>query len=378
MDNKIGIIGCGARISEVVKQLLKINPNNKIVGVYDISEKSVENFLNKFGKDIFVYKNYLELLKNPEIKWILIGSINSAHKNQIIDSFKFGKNVFSEKPLAISEEECFEIKKEFDSKNLIFLISYPLRYSSHYLKIKDIINSGKIGEIISVEFNEVLEFNHGAFIMTDWRRLQNNSGGHLLEKCCHDIDLARWFIGSLPKRVASFGGLNCFLEKNSKIYDEIKKREKRGILFDDKEIPNPFESNKDILDNQIAIIEYENGVRATFHTNCNSGIPERRMYICGTKGTIRADLVSGIIEFRESGSNKEIEKINIKEENDGHGGGDINLAKELDLAINRKIKSQTSMIDAIVSAMTAIKIEEARIKNKIIDLDSTWKKFEIR
>ena len=182
----------------------------------------------------------------------------------------------------------------------------------------------------------------------------------------------------MPKKVASFGGLNCFIEKNSEIYDEIKKRENRKILFDDKEIPNPFKSDKDIVDNQVTIIEYENGVRATFHTNCNSGIPERKMYICGTKGTIRADLVSREIEFRESGSNNKIEIINVKEENDDHGGGDINLARELDLAINMKKKPKTSMTDAIVSAVTAIKIDEARIKNKIVNLNSTWKKFGIK
>ena len=111
MNSKVGIIGCGARMSEVCKQLLKVNPKNEIIGIYDPSEKSAENFMNKFGRNIFVCKNYTDLLKNPEINWILIGSINSAHKNQIIDSFKYGKNVFSEKPIAISEEECFEIIK---------------------------------------------------------------------------------------------------------------------------------------------------------------------------------------------------------------------------------------------------------------------------
>ena len=177
----IGVIGCGARMSEVVKQLFKVNSKNKIIGVYDPSEKAVESFLNKFGREIIIYQNYSDLLKNPEIKWILIGSINSAHKDQIVEALKNGKNVFSEKPLAISEEECFEIKKEFDSRDLNFLISYPLRYSPHYIEIKKVIDSRKIGKIISIEFNEVLEFDHGAFIMTDWRRLQKNSGGIYLK-----------------------------------------------------------------------------------------------------------------------------------------------------------------------------------------------------
>ncbi len=51
-----------------------------------------------------------------------------------------------------------------------------------------------------MEFNETLDFNHGGYIMGDWRRLQRYSGTHLLEKCCHDIDLVNWITGSLAGR----------------------------------------------------------------------------------------------------------------------------------------------------------------------------------
>ena len=67
--------------------------------------------------------------------------------------------------------------------------------------------------MISMEFNETLGFNHGGFIMGDWRRLTENSGTHLLEKCCHDIDLVNWMLESIPVKVASFGGVNFFTKK---------------------------------------------------------------------------------------------------------------------------------------------------------------------
>ena len=63
--------------------------------------------------------------------------------------------------------------------------------------------------------------------------------------------------------------------------------------------PSPFDGKADIFDNQVAILEYANGVRGTFHTNCNTGTPERRFYLCGTEGTLRADVVAhtiGVVE----------------------------------------------------------------------------------
>lgn len=88
---------------------------------------------------------------------------------------------------------------------------------------------------------------------------------------------------------------------------------------------NPFTGQKDIVDNQVCIIEYENNVRATFHTNCNSAITQRKMYICGTHGTLKADVVRGTLKVKLIGENKyQIKKSNYL---DDHGGGDMVLAE---------------------------------------------------
>lgn len=367
MDKKIGIgvIGCGTRMKYLLKLLLD-KRKYKIIALYDINKKAIRDFKKLFNEKLKIHNSYRLLVEDKDIDWIFIGSWNSAHKEQIITAFNANKHVFCEKPIAISIKECKEIKKAY-KKNLKFLIGYPFRFSPHYRKIKKIIEKEKIGKIVSMEFNETLPFEHGLAIMTDWRRFTKYSGGHILEKCCHYIDLANWLNESLVKKVASFGSLNFFKSENSYIFEKLKKEEKHR--------KSPFITEKDIVDNQVVIIEYYNGVHAVFHTNCSSSIPERRMYICGTEGAIRADVLTGKIEVK---SILEEEKIEIFSETarESHGGGDKFLIKEL-IKMMETDYAQNTIDDAIKSAITAIAIDEAMKNQEVIDMESVWEKFGI-
>ncbi len=372
MENKkgVGILGCSSRMKFILTNLSNIL-DFEIVGLYDKNIEAVKSYHEAFGQEIKDYSDINLLSKDKNVDWIFIGSINSEHKKQIISALNSGKKIFCEKPIATTLKDLKEIKETSEQSNSLFLVSYPLRYSPHYKKIKEIIDSGKIGKIISLEFNEVLKLSHGAFIMANWRRLEENSGGHILEKCCHDIDLINWIVGSLPKKVSSFGGLNFFTKENSHLFEEYKKYMK-------KEQKNPFSSDKDIVDNQVAILEYNNGVRATFHTNCSSGIPERRIYICGTKGTIRADVLTGKIELRSFNLNEKIKEIINKKSIGGHGGGDEFLVEDLKKAMISNKQPDASLKDAIVSAITCLAFEKSRKQKKVIDLTSMWKELNIK
>lgn len=367
---KIGILGIGNRMSFIVKELLKLNPSLEIKSIYDPNKKSIEKIKKELKINSFIAENYKKITQDKEIDWIFIGSINSAHKEQIISALKNNKNIFSEKPLAISIKELKKIKKEF--KNKKFIISYPLRHSSHYKKIKEIVDSGKIGKIISLEFNEILTFSHGSLILGDWRRFEKFSGGHLLEKCCHDLDILNWILRDIPIKVSSFGGNDFFIQKNKEIFDKIENKKE---IFNLEKPKNPFLTKKDVVDNQVMILEYSKGTRATFHTNCSSGIPERRIYLCGEKGTLRADLITGEIEFSDI-LKKEFEKIFNPKIKGGHGGGDKILVKELNQAIVSGYSRKNDLDNAIISAATAIMADKARKKNKVINLKPVWKKLE--
>jgi len=205
----------------------------------------------------------------------MIASWNCFHKEQVVKAFDAGKHVFCQKPLAMNVEDCAEMLESWKKSGKLFNLGFTLRYSPHYRKIKKLLQENAIGKIVSMEFNETLGFNHGGYIMGDWRRLTEYAGTHLLEKCCHDIDLVNWMVDSPASKVASFGDLDFFIPENNYHIERLGKNKegKRaywswGGLID----LNPFTSNKDIVDNQVAIIQFENGIRTTFHTNCNAAI----------------------------------------------------------------------------------------------------------
>jgi len=256
----------------------------------------------------------------------------------------------------------------------MFNIGFTLRYSPHYRKIKQIVAGGEIGQIISMEFNETLDFNHGGYIMGDWRRMRKNAGTHLLEKCSHDIDLVNWIVGARTRRVASFGGLDFFRSHNKERINEIPARsdgKKAYCTWGGLLALDPFTSDKDIVDNQVAIMEYENGARATFHTNCNAAIPERRMYILGTLGAVRGDVIAGTIQTKRIGFDTRIEDVST-EVKGGHGGGDEVLAAELAESMLHHRHPSVGLMEGLESAVTCFAMDEAMDTGKVVDLQRYW------
>jgi predicted dehydrogenase len=372
----IGVIGVGKRMCGMIKKVRdELEIDLPISGIYDVSENSIRKFKELFG-DTKVYSSFEELINDGRVTWVFIGSPNSFHKNQMITSFENKKNVFCEKPLVTTVKDLMDIKKSYESNDVKFIMSYPLIYSPHYRKIKEIVSSGEIGDVISLEFNETLSPMHGCFIMTDWRRFTSTSGGHLLEKCSHDIAAVNWILDDFPSKVSSFGGLNFFRDKNKEIYSSMIENNRS---FDNLPAPktNPFVVEKDIVDNQVAIIEYKRGARAIFHTNLCSGIPERRMFIHGSRGTLRADVLTGKIEVVSFVDDKKT--VCSDSENMGsHGGGDILLLRELcDLIFSESSKSESSMSLAISSTLSVLGIEESRLKGKVVSFKDFTESFRL-
>jgi len=374
----IGLIGCGTMGMITVNQLLAIDPKLQIFGIYDPDPNSVKNVLEQVQPNPKVYESYQQLLDQPEIDWVMIASWNCFHYEQVIAALKAGKHIFCQKPIAINLKECEEIYEVWKKSNKLFNVAFTLRYSPHYRKIKQLLTEKIIGDIISMEFNETLDFNHGGYIMGNWRRLTKNAGTHLLEKCCHDIDLVNWMVGSKASRVASFGGLNFFKSENEfhvKRIGKNKNNEDAYSTFNGDITLNSFTADKDIIDNQVAIIEFDNNVRATFHTNCNAGIPERRMYILGTEGAIRADVLTGKIEIKKIGFDTVIEDVSTNASG-GHGDGDSVLTAELAESMLNGTPPKVGFNEGALSAATCFAIDDAMNEGKVIDALSYFKNFD--
>jgi len=373
---KIAAIGCGGMGLPIVKGLLSLDERLQLVGIYDPNEKSIKKTMEEIEPQPKVYDSYQSLVADPEIDWVMIASWNIFHKEQTVAAFEAGKNVFCQKPLATNIDDCKEMYDAWKKSGKMFNIGFTLRYSPHYRKLKQLLEEGIVGKITSMEFNETLDFNHGGYIHGDWRRLRKYAGTHLLEKCCHDIDLVNWMVESRAHRVASFGGNDFFIPENEKHVERIGKN-KDGIspyvTWGGLVKLNPFTSDKDIVDNQVAIIEYENNVRASFHTNCNAGIPERRMYILGTEGAIRADVLIGKIETKRIGFDTQIENAS-SDASGGHGGGDEVLVAELAESMLNGTTPVVSLKEGLEASITAFAIDDALDTGKVVDVTPYWKK----
>ena len=132
--------------------------------------------------------------------------------------------------------------------------------------MRSLIDEGAIGDLVSFEFNETLNVDHGAYIFGNWRREREHAGTHILEKCCHDLDLANWLAGSLPVRVASFGGKDIYRPDRNALQDEARARlgdRSPYSKWRDARSVDPFSDGVSIFDNQVVILEYAAGVRAT-------------------------------------------------------------------------------------------------------------------
>ncbi len=374
---EIGIIGSGQRMRGVAQNLINSGGEKIVVrAVYDPSAVSVEETQRLFGTDVERCATEEALLNHSNISWVFIGSMNNQHKRHILGALAAGKHVFAEKPLATTLEDCLAIRDAVAASDRTFALGLVLRYSRFYQKIREVVDSGVLGKLISFEFNETLGFNHSGYIFGNWRHSWELSGGHVLEKCCHDIDLANWFIGSLPVRVASFGGQDIFTRENAKLAEEIGPNAEglpayRGWKTPVIEVTDPFSGDADIFDNQVAILEYANGVRATFHTNCNAGIPERRMLFLGTKGTLRGDLVAGKLELGRIGWDASIETL-IDDVTDGHGGGDVIMGEELSRTLLEGEPPYASVKEGLSSAITAFAIDQSVRENRIVDVRPLW------
>ena len=378
---RVGIIGAGERIRAVMRELLAAAAAEggeiRFTAVFDPDPVSVAKTCEEFAIPT-ACESYAGLVALADVDWVMIGSWNSQHAEHAIAALDAGKDVFCEKPLATSLEDCLAVRDAVQRSGRTFAFGLVLRYSPHYQRVREIIASGELGQIVSFEFNETIGFNHGGYIHGNWRRETRNAGSHVLEKCCHDLDIANWLVDSHPVRAASFGGRDFFVPENEGRIDALGTDDlgrPAYLQWEDPHRVSPFAPGADIVDNQVAILEYANGVRATFHTNCNAAIPERRLYVCGTEGTLRAESGSLLIEVRRIGFDTETETF-VGEAADAHAGGDAKLGGGLCRTMLHGESPLASVDEGIQSAVAAFGIDAAQQSGTVFHLAPLWKAAE--
>ena len=372
---KIGVVGFGNRIAHVFHELKKINKEAELLAYVDPEPIGKTYAINNNFFPKKSYRTLKDMIEKESLDLLMVGSPNHLHLEHIKEGLNSGLKIFAEKPVVINEHQTYELAnlvKEFGADEI--LVGLVLRYSKHARSVREMINNNLIGDVVSIEASEHIMPWHGGFFMRNWRRKEKYSGGFMLEKCCHDIDFYSMIVRSRPVKIASFGGRHSFIPKNHKqeLMEEYTKYNLKG--WESKK--NVFDSDADIVDHQVAIIEYQNGATLAFHTNMRVPDEFRRFAVIGTNGMVEGDFVRGYLKAHDQKNNI------IFDENYGsafgevksHYGADSLMLKDINNhLVNSNIsKLPVGVVECMEAGLVAMKIDESRKTGKIIDMTDTW------
>ncbi len=185
---KLGVIGTG-RIGKVhIATLVQSVPQAEVVAIADINLKSANEVAKTFGITS-VFSNYLDVIKNPEVEAVVICSPTDTHARYIVDAAKAGKHVFCEKPVDLSIEVIKGAVKAAATAGVKLMIGFNRRFDPNFLKIKQLVVDGKIGDphILKITSRDP------APPPAEYSAV---SGGMFMDMTIHDFDMARYIAGS--------------------------------------------------------------------------------------------------------------------------------------------------------------------------------------
>ncbi len=409
---KMIIAGAGDR-GFVYASYAKEHPDKaKIVGVAEPRDYYREKMVKEHDiQEECVFSDWKDMAKKPKFAdAVIITTQDHMHKEPAIAFARRGYHILLEKPMAPDEKSCRDITKVILSKKVIFAVGHVLRYTKYTQHLKGIIDSGLIGDVISIQHLEPVGFWHQAhsYVRGNWRS-EKESSFMLLTKSCHDMDWIRYIVGKRCKSVSSFGSLTHFNRDNrpsiagdnclecdyepqcpysaKRIYLSFVKHEKIGwpisVVTPDTTVTGVIKAlregpygrcvyacDNDVVDHQVVNMEFVDGETATFTMTAFTKARPRETRIFGTRGEIYANGTKiQVFDFLTGRS----EIIDIGEEDlkalSDHGGGDYGLIYAF---VNAVAENDESMIlsgpeESLESHLITFAAEKSRRERKVID-----------
>lgn len=403
---KIMIVGAGNRGKTYASYSKEFPDEMQVVAVADPNEDKRNFFTQEYGFDSnYCFYSWEEALnKNRIADAVILCTQDQMHVDPALAALGKGYHILLEKPMATTKNKCLKFYNEAKDYNKIIGLCHVLRFTAHYLKIKDLIDSGTIGDVVNIEHLEPVNYWHMAhsYVRGNWRRIDESS--HIiLAKSIHDLDLISWFANAPFKSIYSVGSLrhftlenapegstercisNCAVENDcpysalklymnmdltgwpvSVITRDLSKEGREKALQDGPYGRCVYRSDNDVVDHQLVSIEFRNDVKASFTMSAFTE-GERRTRIMGTMGEIIGDFNTiTLSNFRRQ--TKEVIWEKTEEDEMGHGGGDFGLIKQFLKAVRRKDSSlfSSNLEASIESHVMAFAAEESRLKKQAI------------
>ena len=405
------IIGAGSRGRTYARYAEKFPQSMKVVGVADLNpnrRKAMAKKHNIPAENQFGHFN--EALSKAKLAdAVVIATPDNLHYEPCMKALELGYDVLLEKPVAPTEKECRAILKQAHKYNRIVAVCHVLRYAPYFVALKEVLASGAIGDIVSVQHMEPIQYAHMAhsYVRGNWP-LADKTTPIILAKSCHDLDIMRWLIDKPCESIAAEGSLYLFRPENApkgateRCTDgcpheaecpysaiDIYERRKRHLGVFDLPRKDPalireklkttnygrcvFRCNNDQCDHYVAILKFKDGVTASFTMDAFTPWGGRRTRIMGTKGFIEGDMTTfTFYDFRTGHKSVWDQKVSEVAEykGSGHGGGDHLLVRDFVRAVSAQDeKLLSSTIDvSIESHVMGFMAEKSRKSNKKVKI----------
>lgn len=388
----------GKRLVEAYSDILEF------VGLCDNNPGRLEYAKKYIGVNCSTFIDFDEMLKNTKPDLIIVTTVDSNHHEFIIKGLEFGCDVLTEKPLTTDETKAQAILNAERKSDKKLIVGFNYRWSPYSTKIKELISSGTIGKITSVDFNWYLNTYHGASYFRRWHGEKKYSNSLWVHKSTHHFDLINWWLDSDPEEVFAYGSLEhygangpfrgdncrtCNHKTNCNYFYDITKDKRMMELYVANEKHDGyvrdnclFRENIDIYDKMSAQIKYANNTSVNYTLTTYSPFEGWRIAFNGTEGRIEAsldipynqkiDVSQAEMHAKEMEQNtieeanfetiivhklwKNHETVLVPTERGGHGGGDKRLQDKIFKTPNESDPFQRAAgtRDGIMSAIIGI------------------------
>lgn len=274
----------------------------------------------------YLCSDWKELLANPDVDAVCIMVRDQYHEEIAVAALEAGKAVYLEKPMALSVERCDRILETAWRTGSKLFIGHNMRYVPSILKMKEIIDSGLIGEIQSVWVRHFI--NYGSCYFRHWCARRETCNGLLLQKGAHDIDVIHWLAGGYTTRVVGMGRLSVYNRTTGRLAPG--EAPDRKISWDPGCWPplelKGLDPDLNVEDHNMMLMQLDNGVQASYEQCMYTPDAERNYTFIGTRGRVENIGDFGdcrIHVWTRRGSRSEPDIIyHLKATDEGHGGSD--------------------------------------------------------
>lgn len=404
------ILGAGARGTFSYGQYALDHPDEvRVVAVAEPDDGKRERFarLHRLPPDR-CFSRWDELLVAEGMAPTLICALPDAeHVEATAEALYAGYDVLLEKPMAVTPEDCVRIVAASEESGRLLMISHVLRYTPFFSTLHDILASGRLGDIMTVEQRENVAFWHMAhsYVRGNWSNVER-AAPMILAKCCHDLDILVWNMAGDPvQRLHSFGSLTHFRPENAPpgaparcldgcpAADACPYYAPRIYLGENTGWPvntitadlsyegrlralesGPYgrcvyHCDNDAVDHQVVSMEHASGAVVTLIMHGHSDEEVRTMRYDGTRATLKGRFgVTSEITIHDHLTG-EVERIEVGPGRGGHGGGDEGLMHAFVEAVREGAPPLTGARMSLESHLLAFAAERSRAQGAVISME---------